>query len=172
MPSQAKRILCVAICLLPFAAAAQESDHVLKMPTANGYVPSVQADVGRHAAMDAEDESMSESVQAQLPQVQTKGDISYISGGVGEGERAAILRMSRDFNLKLETAAKGGEYISDANVVIRKHGEEVLNVTPDGPLMLVKLPAGSYLVSVTHEGATKQQSVTVGSGLKKMNFYW
>ncbi len=172
MTPHAKRIFCAALCLLPFTAVAQQGDQVLKMPTANGYVPSVQAAIGKHAAMDAEDESMSESVQAQLPQVQTKGDASYISGGVGEGERAAILRMSRDFNLKLEMADKGGEYISDANVVIRKQGNEILNVTPDGPLMFVKLPAGTYQISATHEGNAKQQTVTVGSSMKKVNFYW
>jgi len=72
------------------------------------------------------------------------------------------------------SAKKDNEYLADVHVDIRnKAGKEVLNTVSDGPIMLVKLPAGSYKVSAQVGGKTLHRSVRIpAKGDEQLNFHW
>lgn len=78
----------------------------------------------------------------------TKG-ISYIGGGVGSAERAAIEQWAKGYTLRIEMARKSGEYLGDMQVrIFDAQGETVLEAPSDGPLFFVQLPAGRYAVEI------------------------
>jgi len=93
--------------------------------------------------------------------------VSYASGGIGSDEAKAMRDAAADYPLALELAAAAGgprdEYISDARVEIRdRRGAPVLRTRTQGPLLLVRLPAGSHDVNVDWNGAHRHESVEVG----------
>lgn len=75
--------------------------------------------------------------------------ISYIGGGVGVAERAALERWAKDYSLRIEMARKSGEYLGDMQVrVFNAKGDIVLEAASNGPLFYVQLPEGRYAVEV------------------------
>ena len=110
------------------------------------------------------------------------GGISYVSGGVGDEERAALEAMERQhsYNTKLVFAVRAGNFLSGANVRITDaRGHEVLNVPTSGPLFYAQLPPGTYRVTATpldvsQGGAiTKTTTIRVGSSaLRTVQFGW
>ena len=106
--------------------------------------------------------------------VQTVGNVTYVSGGVGEKSLDKIGSMVNEFNLKLVFAEKSGAYLSAIQVVIvDAKGKPVLEATSEGPIFLAKLPAGHYQVSATSDGKTEKRDVSVGATkLSTMDFRW
>lgn len=102
------------------------------------------------------------------------GNVSYMSGGIGEDSREHLKAFSAGFNLKLVLAMKSGEYVADVQVSIDdKHGKNVLQATSEGPIFMANLPAGSYQVTATAEGQAQRRSVTVDKGrLGTLHFRW
>jgi hypothetical protein len=113
--------------------------------------------------------------QDGLPPLQNAGGVSYMTGGIGLDESAAIKAAEKDFNLSLLFAqSKRGEYLADIKVSIAdKAGKTVLKVVADGPMLLVRLPAGAYKVSAEHGGKTLVKTVQVAvKGVARASFVW
>jgi hypothetical protein len=92
------------------------------------------------------------------------GDVVYVTGGVGDEERAALQAMRKDYNLEVLSSRAKGEFAGEVRVaVLEKDGVKKLDA-PAGPMFYAKLPPGTYTVEATCEGVTKQQKVTVGQG--------
>lgn len=93
-------------------------------------------------------------------------DVSYVTGGIGTDERTAIEASKADYNLYVLSASTSGEFVGDTRVVItRNHAgeaEEVLSVE-SGPLLYVRLPAGSYKLVASLGDVTKEQTFTVNA---------
>jgi hypothetical protein len=101
-----------------------------------------------------------------------QGAVSYVTGGVGSDEAQAMRAAAADYPLTLELAATGSgprdEYISGAEVAIRdSRGGSVLDTLTDGPFLLVRLPAGTYIVDVDWHGVHKTKSVEVGASRRE-----
>ena len=113
--------------------------------------PAVSA--GNYAAM------------SQLPPEQKQGNVTYLSGGIGQEEAAAMRREESKFPLTLEFvkhAKPSAEYLTGVNVTIKDHqGKTVLNTVADGPFLLAKLPDGKYTVTADDFGQTKERSIVV-----------
>ena len=109
-----------------------------------------------------------------LPKVQTQGEASFVSGGIGDDELAAMHEARRDYNLQLLFAAKGsGEYLSSVAVVVKNaHGDTVLDTVADGPLLYAKLPRGQYQVSARYQEQVQNRKVRLGGGATSLSFYW
>ena len=113
--------------------------------------------------------------QDALPPLQTSGGVSYMTGGIGLDESAAIKAAEKDFNLSLLFAQnKRGEYLADIKVSIAdKAGKTVLKVVSGGPMLLVRLPAGAYKVSANHQGNTQVKALQVeAKGVTRASFVW
>jgi hypothetical protein len=102
------------------------------------------------------------------------GNISYVSGGIGEDSRERLKAFASAFNLKLLLAKKSGEYLGDVEVVINDaKGRELIKAVAEGPIFMANLPPGSYEVAATTEGLTQKQRVSVVKGkLGTMHFRW
>jgi hypothetical protein len=105
-------------------------------------------------------------------QMGQNGKVQFASGGVGEGERADMKKMTDDYNLKL-VFASGGRYLSGVDVEIRKPGgERMLAAKSSGPWMLIDLPAGSYEVVSTVRAESMTRRVQVGQDFQSVVFEW
>lgn len=109
-----------------------------------------------------------------LPQVQTLGDVSFTSGGVGLDESHALIREQAHWPLSLRFTGPTSDYLSDVHVRIADaKNTEVLKTDAMGPYMLVKLPPGHYTVYAKYKDSEKKQGVTVaGNGKAKADFHW
>lgn len=65
-------------------------------------------------------------------------------------------------------------YVANAKVSIRdKAGKMLLDAVSEGPILLVKLPAGRYHVSAMEDGKTLARDVLVGAkGGQQVVFHW
>jgi hypothetical protein len=105
------------------------------------------------------------------------GDITYVSGGIGESEAEMMRGVAKDYPLEMVFVQKlkqQEEFLANVKVKIqdiRKSG--LLDVATEGPYLFVKLPPGKYLVTAEHNGNVKQQWVRVGSKKhQKIVFWW
>ncbi len=105
---------------------------------------------------------------------QTQGEVTYVSGGVGEDERDAMKAMRGDYDLSLLFAVKGsGEYVSDVNVKIKDaKGAVCLDTVADGPMLYAKLKPGHYSISAERDGHVMNKKVTVSGKLSTVEFAW
>ena len=101
-------------------------------------------------------------------------DVPHISGGIGSAEREELGTKEPDYNVKIVTAMKSGEYLSGVVVVIESATKQpMLETTMAGPILLAKLPPGSYTIKATAGGATLTRTVTTeAQGLKQVDFRW
>jgi hypothetical protein len=110
-----------------------------------------------------------------LPQSKTENGITYLSGGVGKPEAAAMRDEARHYPLSMVfSAARDNEFLADVQVTIKNNaGKEVLSTVSDGPIMLVRLPAGRYTVAAEAHGKTLHRSVQVpAKGDRQVSFHW
>jgi hypothetical protein len=115
------------------------------------------------------------AVGATLPQAKTENGITYVSGGIGHDESAAMKAEAKNYPLSMVfSAGKDNEYLADVRIAIKdKAGKEVLNAVSDGPIMLVKVPAGRYSIAAERNGKSLHHTVHVNQkGDKQVNFHW
>jgi hypothetical protein len=113
--------------------------------------------------------------QSALPQPKTENGITYISGGIGKVEATAMKEEAKHYSLAMVFSAnKDDEYLADVRVTIEnKAGKKLMSTVSDGPLMLVKLPAGTYKVTAEVKGRTLNRTVHVSTaGERQLNFHW
>lgn len=105
--------------------------------------------------------------------VQRAHGASYVSGGVGYGERAELQQMQHRFNVRVVFALTAGNYLADVHVRILNHrGNEVLTTVTHGPILLAKLPPGRYTIEATSYNDQKIKHIRVGRGMTHAYFYW
>jgi len=115
------------------------------------------------------------AIAADVSQPKSYHGISYVSGGIGEDERAALARVADLYNLKLEFASQQeGAYLADIKVVIRDaQGKMVLEALSDGPWFMAKLPPGEYQIEASERARPIQKSATVsGQKATRLVFLW
>lgn len=105
------------------------------------------------------------------------GDITYISGGIGESEADMMRGVAKDYPLEMVFVQKlkqHEEFLANVNVKIQDIRKSVLlDVATEGPYLFAKLPPGKYLVTAEHNGDVKRQWVRVGSKKhQKIVFWW
>ena len=118
--------------------------------------------------------SLSPFARADNAVVQNTGNVTYVSGGVGQESLDQLSSITREFNLKLVFALNSGAYLSGVQVQIADaKGTTILDAMSDGPWFMAKLPTGNYQVMATVAGKVEKRRVTVGpSQLKTVDFRW
>ncbi|HTQ75165.1 MAG TPA: carboxypeptidase regulatory-like domain-containing protein [Burkholderiales bacterium] len=110
-----------------------------------------------------------------LPQTKTENGVTYMSGGVGKPEAKAMEEEARHYPLSMVfSAAKNHEFLAAVQVTIKNRaGKEVLSTVSDGPILLVKLPAGKYTIAAEAHGKTLHRTVQVPAmGERQVSFHW
>ena len=120
---------------------------------------------------------LTNSVWAQIPDTQRSLGISYISGGVGEGESTAILAEAKQWPLLLELSQLEngrGVWIFGSQIKITNtKGAVIFDAKAEGPYMLVNLDAGDYLILASYQGVEQKKSISVKAGQpQKISIFW
>lgn len=121
--------------------------------------------------------SLSSSADALAAlEVEQRGPVPFVSGGVGEEERQEIEKLSPGYSLELLFATKGSpnQYLADVKVQITdKDGKIVLDAVTQGPFLLAKMPPGRYSVSADNDGTIKRQRIQItGAKPHRVVFLW
>ncbi len=138
--------------------------------TAGALLASLLSTGIAHAAMQSPD---------ALPSMQTKGDLAWVSGGIGESQAKAFEHAEARYPLTLEFIVKPAsknapaEFTAAVPVTVSgAHGKALLSATSQGPFMLLKLPHGHYTVTAEHHGRKIERRVAVGQGHHRVVFEW
>lgn len=113
-----------------------------------------------------------------LPPVQTRGEVTYLSGGIGSDESEAMRQAAAGYALEIvlveKTEEGGGSYLAGNRVVVQDAtGEPMLDTQVGGPYLLANLPPGRYTVTAWHHGAARSQSVQIAPGQhRRIVFTW
>ncbi|QNP50092.1 peptidase associated/transthyretin-like domain-containing protein [Diaphorobacter aerolatus] len=108
------------------------------------------------------------------PMVKTEGSVQYACGGIGSDESTAMRGAMKEYPLSLLFSQKSGEYLASVDVEITgKGGSDNTDARfkAQGPVCLLKLPAGQYTVKATApEKESQSRNVTVGNEGKTLDF--
>ena len=109
-----------------------------------------------------------------MPEIMQQNNITYVTGGIGDDEKAALDAAKGNYNLHIINANPDGAYVSNVHLSIAdKTGTEVFS-SDAGPIFYAKIPNGRYSVTATHNDQTKKQNLTISSQTKAshINFVW
>ena len=108
------------------------------------------------------------------PTPKQQNGITYINGGVGQEEQAAMQALRADYNLQLTFATKqSGAYRSDVQLdIMDTKGNTLVSAANTGPMFFARLPAGTYRVSAAAEGKTFKRTVKIGTAPKEIVLHW
>jgi hypothetical protein len=118
--------------------------------------------------------SMAYGYYSALPSAQHEGDVTYITGGIGDEERTALESVSRDYNLHITSAGTNGAYTGDTTLAIYDRlGNQVL-MREVGPLFYASLPPGKYTISAENgDGARQNHTIKVSENqAANIKFLW
>ena len=110
-----------------------------------------------------------------LPQPRTEGVVTYMSGGAGKAESAAMNVEAKHYPLSLFfSSGNGSEYLADVHVTIKdRTGKDVLSAVSEGPVMLVKIPEGKYTVVADANGKALHDTVKItATNRERLSFHW
>jgi hypothetical protein len=100
-------------------------------------------------------------------------EVEVIADGVGETAQAGLKAIEGRYNLKLVFTLVEGNYLADVSVAIRDaQGRTVAERVAEGPILMARLPAGTYAVAAAYGGKTVERKVRVGGGLRTEYFRW
>lgn len=99
--------------------------------------------------------------------------IEYINGGFGTEEADRMRALSTEFPVRLTFSRHNGtqntdEFVADVNLrVTDSGGRTLLHVASQGPIVLLRLPEGSYAIEAEHNGETKTRRFDVVAGKRQ-----
>lgn len=109
-----------------------------------------------------------------LPGVKEVNGVRYVTGGFGQTESTALREAIPQYRLSMVFSQASGAYVANIPVRIRGSGSApTLEVTAEGPYLLIDLPPGRYRIQATHDGRELTRDVTVSSGRgQRVGFAW
>lgn len=117
--------------------------------------------------------------QAPMPAIQTYGTTQFISGGIGIDECNAFRAEACNWPLQLmfsevQTGTTVGAWVADVDVKITdKDGKTVLSTVTDGPLMLIKLSPGAYVLTANYQGKIAKRNLSIKEGRNEtVSVHW
>jgi len=109
----------------------------------------------------------------QAPEVKHEGEITYVTGGIGERETEALRSVKKDYALRVVNAGPKGAFSGTPHITISSFKGEELFDADVGPLFYANLPKGQYKVAATVGEETKSRTVTIKSGKPAdVRFVW
>ncbi|MEO7337148.1 MAG: hypothetical protein ABIV63_11255 [Caldimonas sp.] len=96
--------------------------------------------------------------------------IDYISGGVGEEERTAMMARRSEFPFAVVFEVTDGEYQVADRLSVKTPQGDLLIVRDAGPIVMMKLPAGRYMLEADIAGRTEQRAVNVAGAAQTVRW--
>jgi len=98
----------------------------------------------------------------------------FVSGGVAEGGREALLQQIGGSDLWVVTAARGtGAYLSDVRVVVADaSGRNVIDTKLDGPWLLADLDPGRYTVTADFGDQRLVKGIKIVRGSPRETYFY
>ena len=120
---------------------------------------------------------MSSWTLAQIPETKYSEGISYITGGVGEGETTAILAEAKQWPLLLEMSQienGRGVWIFGANIkIVNSKKQSIFDAQADGPYMLINLESGDYVIEATYQDVAQKRAISMkANSPQKISVFW
>lgn len=114
---------------------------------------------------------------AQITEIQHSQGISYITGGVGEGETNAILAEAKQWPLLLELSQienGRGVWIFGATIKISSASKQLIfDAQAQGPYMLINLVPGDYVIEAAYEGVAQKRTISIKADTsQKISLFW
>jgi hypothetical protein len=108
-----------------------------------------------------------------------EGQMGYLNGGIGK-EQADLMRdMSPQFPVRMTFSQHDAmhdtdEFVADVRLrVIDSSGRTIVDLPSQGPIFLLRVPAGSYTVEADHAGEVKTRRFDVVAGRHQdLPFSW
>ena len=118
--------------------------------------------------------SLAPAAVLAAPTPHQQNGVTYVNGGVGVEEQAAMKAQRADYNLLLTFATQqSGAYRSDIQLdIMDAKGTDLLSVANVGPMFFAKLAPGTYRISAAAEGKTFKRTVKVGNAPKEIVLHW
>lgn len=98
------------------------------------------------------------------------GGTDYLNGGAGDEERAAMAARQREFPFKVVMSAAGGEFVVTDKLSISTPQGELLAIRNAGPIVMIKLPPGQYLLEASWQGKTERRSVQLATSAQTLEW--
>lgn len=107
-------------------------------------------------------------------QWQSDGAAQYVCGGVSDEDMSALKTYRSAANGELLfTGGSEGAYLANVDVTIRgKRLSSPLTFMADGPVCLLKLPKGSYVVDAVYQGVEIKKNIQIGGTRQKTQLRW
>jgi hypothetical protein len=116
---------------------------------------------------------------AQTPAPQTAGNVTYLMGGIGESEVTALRAEAGSYSLmfefvEIEPGSQHGSWTADVAVQVRSGNDVLANIAVTGPLLLLRLAPGRYVIDATHNDVklTKTIEIKAKAALLRDRFIW
>ncbi len=101
------------------------------------------------------------------------GDITYITGGIGDEERDTLHEMAKNYNLRVMSASTDGSFTGEVHLLLLNAKGTTLLDTEMGPLFFAQLHPGTYKLQATRGAQTKEKKIVVGHGKTSLvHFSW
>ena len=111
--------------------------------------------------------------QTSAARADAAAGVAYAAGGIGLEDRQRLTAREKDFNLKLVFTLAEGNYLSDVDVAVKDAGgKSLLTLPASGPIVLVKLPRGSYVLQASYEGKAQTRKFNIGDRLHTEQLRW
>jgi hypothetical protein len=107
------------------------------------------------------------------------GEMGYMTGGFGEEQADLLPRMTSQFPVRMTFSRHTGtrptdEFVADVTLrVSDSAGQTVLHLPSQGPIFLLRLPEGSYVVEAEYNGEVKTRRFDIVPGRhQELTFNW
>jgi len=89
-----------------------------------------------------------------------QAEVSWMSGGVGDEAMSEMHKLSAAYNVHLLLTGAHGNYLAGVPFTVgSRNGKLAASGVTEGPLLYLKLPAGSYQVAVQIDGAWQARQI-------------
>ncbi|WP_284618225.1 carboxypeptidase regulatory-like domain-containing protein [Aquabacterium humicola] len=97
------------------------------------------------------------------PAADQQGAVRSLSGGIGADEARAMKEAAPGYPLALTFSRPDGAFVADISLRVRDAGgRTVYEAKGVGPMVLLDMPAGRYVIEATHpDGRQQQRSVSL-----------
>ena len=98
-------------------------------------------------------------------EVQSQNGVNFLTGGIGDEEKAQVKASEHQYNLHMLMSSPGGAFVSDVSLqIIDANGKQLVSADNAGPYFYANLPQGSYTIEMSAHGETKKIAVRIKDG--------